>query len=78
MWIIAGNAVMGLPDDAPVPPGCKRIALPEDFHEEPGRYRIEDDRLELDPDYREPSPRVPPLTGEEILALRELLEKART
>jgi hypothetical protein len=40
MWVIQGEVLIRLPDDAPVPPDSVKVEVPGDFRERPEAYRL--------------------------------------
>ncbi|WP_157217418.1 hypothetical protein [Flavisphingomonas formosensis] len=41
MWLISDDLLFSVPDDAPTPPRAKRVELPEGFHDDPGRWQVQ-------------------------------------
>ena len=73
MWVIQNDALLSLPDDAPLPPNSLKVELPGDFKQNPSSYRIEKSAFirvtapEL--------PRAPRLTAEEIVKIKKAIER---
>jgi hypothetical protein len=79
MWILQNGHLMSLPDDAPLPPNSTKTTLPPDFFNNAGAYKVESSSLVKRPAKElraAQAKRVPPLTDEEILGLRKLLQRA--
>lgn len=45
MWLIQKDSLLRVADDTPIPPGTKKIRVPDDFEANPSHYRIADGRI---------------------------------
>jgi hypothetical protein len=66
MWLISGDSLFSIPDGSRIPEGAKPIEPPEDFQSHPERWTIREGRFVR----VEPVQPLPPLTADEIRALR--------
>lgn len=75
MWMIQGESLVELPDDAPVPPGSVPVHVPRAVREGRHGFRIEKGRLVVDDDA--PERGVGRLSRDEVERLREALNDGR-
>lgn len=45
MWVIQGQHLVRLPDNAPIPSGSVRVDVPDDFSAQPEAYTIENGQI---------------------------------
>src|SRR6266540_4559279 len=76
-WVIQNEALVRLPDDAPLPSGSVPVEPPEDFLERPDAYRVQGRYLvrRSDEELERLRPRgdAVKLTQEEIIRLKQIL-----
>lgn len=73
MWIIQNDSLMEIPDDLPMPPNSRAIKVPEEFLREPRDFQLEKGKLVRRP--RPKSEDVPRLTSEEIVQIKDALQR---
>jgi hypothetical protein len=75
MWVIQGDTLVELPDDAPVPPDSVPVEVPRGVREGRRGFRIEGRRLVVEDDA--PERGVGRLSREEVERVREALHDGR-
>jgi hypothetical protein len=68
MWIISGDLLYSVPDDAPVPRRAKRVDLPDGFLDDPARWQVRGGAIVEAERAKRPEPAG--LTAEDIKAIK--------